>query len=103
MVYFENFSANSQHYILPDQLKTGVPVFHYPEYSMSNTPELYIPDLANIPSFLSYWKPISSLGNWQFFNVLTSFIQAFCLLEQDIFLTDRELPRLSSNYFTFSL
>ena len=62
MVYFENFSANSQHYILPDQLKTGVPVFHYPEYSMSNTPELYIPDLANIPSFLSYWKPISSLG-----------------------------------------
>ena len=62
LVHFENFSANSQHYILPDQLKTGVPVFHYPEYSMSNTPELYIPDLANIPSFLSYWKPISSLG-----------------------------------------
>ena len=48
--------------------------------------------------------------NGSFFNVLTSFIQAFCLLEQDIFfylkkkpVTDRELPRLSSNYFTFSL
>ena len=59
------FRANSNHYSLPDVLLNKVPVFYIPHhpshpYSASTTPELHIKEFPN-QTFLSFWKPVSSL------------------------------------------
>ena len=65
LVHFESFRTNANYYTLPDVLLNKVPVFHMPTnsltpFSTSMAPELYIKDFPN-QTFLSFWKPISSL------------------------------------------
>ena len=61
LVHFESFRANANHYSIPEILLNGLAVFHLPpSYSTNSTPQLNIPDFPN-STFMSYWKPLSSL------------------------------------------
>ena len=61
LVHFESFRANANHYSIPEILLNGLAIFHLPpSYSSNSTPQLNIPDFPNA-TFMSYWKPLSSL------------------------------------------
>ena len=60
LVHFESFRANANHYSIPEILLNGLAIFHLPPYSTNSNPQLNIPDFPN-STFMSYWKPLSSL------------------------------------------
>ena len=74
--HFENFGSTPHHYTLPDVIASGAPLFHIPQHSVSNEPELYskshqiasnsknryLGPNSSTFQFAAFWRPISSLN-----------------------------------------
>ncbi|XP_059469171.1 KICSTOR complex protein SZT2-like [Neocloeon triangulifer] len=64
LVHLHSFGSNSSSYMLPDSIKSGMPLFYLPNNS---TPPALLSSESSYPQFANYWKPICLLDAavWQ--------------------------------------
>ena len=58
LVHLHSFRANANHYIVPDPIRNGIPLFVI--QAGSTVPVPYSADLSH-PIFTKFWKPVCSL------------------------------------------